>query len=458
MTRKEFSGKAFKGRSKRKVLYLLTLVALVLVLPWSVYAAGQSEKEASTRKITMGTLWPFQDPSNKNAMYTLYMLSQDYMKAHPGAQVEFQLVATEYIQYEQQMNVLAASHSLPDIFQYQVSTGMADLYDHGYIVDIEKTFRDLGLYDKMSPAAVALVRTGDAKGRLTSMPMEFNAHGLWVNDGMFEKYGWSYPATWDELYDLCQKIVTQGIHPLAVNGKDGWNMTTVMHNYIIRMGGINVTENACYGKNGVKFSDPSFMQAAQMMAKFGESGCFGKGLTTVDYMGARDMFLQGQAAIYPDTTGLARDLDDPALNNIPIRASLHAYPAVAGGVDPKLSKGFAEANTAIGVVISSGRLDEPFKDWLNYVFTRYGDTAFKQVGYLPGFVVTDTSGAGEYLSKALAYAQSITDATLWFEAKLPPRGVEYSFRNVSLLALGQVKPDEFMEQIQKAVDDYLQGQ
>jgi raffinose/stachyose/melibiose transport system substrate-binding protein len=247
------------------------------------------------------------------------------------------------------------------------------------------------------------------------------------------------------------------MQPLAMNGKDGWNMTTFMHNYIIRKGGIKITENASYGKNGVKFTDPSFIEAAQMMTKFGQSGCFGKGLTTVDWTGARDMFLQGQAAVYPDTTGLARDLDDPAMNKLPIKASLHAYPAVVGGVDPNTSKGFAEANTAIGVVISSGRLDEPFKDWLKYVFTRYGDAAFNQVGYLPGFVVTDTSSARQYLKMALAYAQSITDATLWFEAKLPPRGVEYSFRNVSLLSLGRITPAEFMGQIQKSVDDYLQG-
>jgi raffinose/stachyose/melibiose transport system substrate-binding protein len=301
------------------------------------------------------------------------------------------------------------------------------------------------------------VRTGDAKGRLTSLPMQFNAHGLWVNEGMFQQYGWTYPKTWDELYTLCGKILAQGIQPLAMNGKDGWNMTTFMHSYIMRKGGIKSTENASYGKDGVKFTDPAFMEAAQMMAKFGQAGYFGKGLTTVDWSGAHDLFLQGQVAMWPETTGASGDLDNAQINKLGIKASLHPYPEVAGGVAPSVQDGYAEANTSIGEVISTGRMDAAFADFLKYVFSRYGNAQLKVAGNLPGFVVTDTSSVPPFLAQASTYLQSRKETTLWFEAKLPPRGVEYSFRNVSLLSLGQLTPQEFMGNIQRAVDDSLAG-
>ena len=78
------------------------------------------------RKLTVGCLWPFNDPSSKTPMRAMYMITQDYMKANPGTDIEFQLISTDYVQYEQQMKVLAASNSLPDIFQYQVNTSMQD--------------------------------------------------------------------------------------------------------------------------------------------------------------------------------------------------------------------------------------------------------------------------------------------------------------------------------------------
>jgi len=410
----------------------------------------------SYRKITLGALWPFTDPQQTNPMRMLYMLSDQWMKDNPGAQIEFQLISTDYVQYDQQMKVLAASNSLPDVFQYQVSTSMQDLYDHGYITDLDKLMTELGLMDAMNPVAVKICRSGDPKGRLMSLPMSLSYHGLWVNEDILKQLGLSYNenGTWDDLFNLCKQIAAKNYVPIAVNGKDGWNMTTVMHMWLMKKDGIGVLNDASYGLNGAKFTDPDFIAAAQMMQDFGQAGCFGPDFMAVDNQGMIDQFLSGKAVMLPATSDLCANLDDPTLNKLGDNAvDFKLYPSVVGGLPADQSKGLMEMQTGMGFVVGAKQLDDSVKDWMKYVFSRYGDFTWDNGGYVPGFNVSDMSNTTHYKAMALQMLNNATDGELWFEAKLPSKGVDYSFKNISLVAAGQLSPEDFMKNVQATVDE-----
>src|SRR5690606_15378409 len=34
----------------------------------------------------------------------------------------------------------------------------------------------------------------------------YNMNGIWYNAALFEEHGWEYPATWDDMFALCQTI------------------------------------------------------------------------------------------------------------------------------------------------------------------------------------------------------------------------------------------------------------
>ncbi len=57
------------------------------------------------------------------------------------------------------------------------------------------------------------------KGHVYGIPLAYFVNLIWYNRGMFEEHGWKPARTWDELFDLCEKIKSAGIAPLAFQGR-----------------------------------------------------------------------------------------------------------------------------------------------------------------------------------------------------------------------------------------------
>jgi raffinose/stachyose/melibiose transport system permease protein len=55
-------------------------------------------------------------------------------------------------------------------------------------------------------------------GRIGGLPLSYSAWTIFYNRGLFRAHGWKEPRTWDEFYDLCEKIRAAGIAPLSVPG------------------------------------------------------------------------------------------------------------------------------------------------------------------------------------------------------------------------------------------------
>jgi len=417
--------------------------------------------ELEHRGISIGTLWPFTDPLQANPMRMLYLLSEQWMNETPGADIEFQLISTNYPQYVQQIRVLAASNSLPDVFQYQQGSSMIELLEHNFITDLDQLFTELGLMDEVNPVALNIIRVGDPYGRFMSIPMELAYHGLWVNTQILDELGLEYDesGTWDDLFELGVQIAAAGYVPIAINGRDGWNMTTFMHVYQMQTTGVGFLSDASWGRNNVRFTDQPFIDAAHMMRRFGEAGIFGPDFMAVDHQGHIDQLLQGQAVMAPMTTGFAGSLDNPELNTWGEGVfEFRMYPSVPGSIlSANEQRGLKEMQTGMGFVVGARELDDSVRDWISFVFSRYGNFAWENAGFIPSFHVTSDVPAAYHRQMGLDMLDHVTDGELWFEAKLPGRGIDYAFRNISLVAAGHITPEEYMATIQDIVDEDLAG-
>jgi raffinose/stachyose/melibiose transport system permease protein len=57
------------------------------------------------------------------------------------------------------------------------------------------------------------------QGKTYGIPLLYSVYAVWYNKAMFEEHGWKPAKTWDEFFDLCERIRAAGVWPLAFQGR-----------------------------------------------------------------------------------------------------------------------------------------------------------------------------------------------------------------------------------------------
>ncbi|HEY5228203.1 MAG TPA: extracellular solute-binding protein, partial [Opitutaceae bacterium] len=55
-------------------------------------------------------------------------------------------------------------------------------------------------------------------GGIYGVPLAYSTWGLFYNRGLFREHGWKEPRTWDEFFDLCDRIRAAGLAPVSLPG------------------------------------------------------------------------------------------------------------------------------------------------------------------------------------------------------------------------------------------------
>jgi raffinose/stachyose/melibiose transport system permease protein len=135
----------------------------------------------------------------------------------------------------------------------------------------------------------------DRGGRVYSVPF---AHAVWAifyNKAMFAEHGWKIPHTWDEFFDLCEKMRAEGIAPLTLPG--------VYMRYgdaFLRAAYFNLVGPKGYGAYnelapGTR-SDPRFVRAAGILQRVSVNYLL-KGWEGMTHTAAEQAFLDGKCAM-----------------------------------------------------------------------------------------------------------------------------------------------------------------
>ena len=102
--------------------------------------------------------------------------------------------------------------------------------------------------------------------------------------------------TWDDLVAAAATLHAAGVQPFAAAGKDGWPVTRLVGDYIVRDLGPDALQKVADGD--AKLTDPEYVAAADAVAELGKAGYFGEAVGSVDYNAAMNQFLTGGAALF----------------------------------------------------------------------------------------------------------------------------------------------------------------
>lgn len=354
--------------------------------------------------------------------------------------------------WDQQLQLLAGQDSLSNVSMAAGTPSlMQQFIDAGQVKNLSEELDRLGVADKILPAAESTITALYGDGDLYALPTEFNIEGFWYNKQLLADNGIEPPATWDELAAAVEKLAAAGVTPLAAAGKDGWPVTRLVGDYIVRDLGPDALQKVADGE--AKLTDPEYVAAADAVAALGQAGAFGDAVGSIDYNGAMNLFLTGKAAFFYMGSWALANFNDAEQNQIGVdNVGFAQFPAVEGGAG---SADQVPANVGIPVMVTTKNYDdETTGDWVKCIVENYGDVVLEESGVVSGFAIenapADLPELTQTVQDVIANAPS---SVLWFEALFSSKGTSVSQQNGGALASGQISGADFMAAVQSANDE-----
>lgn len=284
-----------------------------------------------------------------------------------------------------------------------------------------------------------LLKLGQYEGKQYMLPYHYNMNGWWYDPNVFEKNGWTPPATFEELLALAEKIKAKGIAPLTFQGKYPYYMISgFLFPWAISAGGIEALDAAQSLEPGA-WNSPAFLKAAEMIAMLRDRGLFQNGAIGMSHTESQTEFLQGRAAMIPCGTWLHSEMREVMPPNAKMRFML----------PPPLKDGHDPTNINIGiepwVIPIKGKHSKDGIEFFRFMTSLTNAKKFvEQKGTLMSIRGSDQANLPEHLiepAKAFANSEAIwsVEYRLWY----PTLGKETENAMASLLS-GEITPQQFV--------------
>ncbi len=230
-----------------------------------------------------------------------------YMAENPNVKIEVEALQDE--PYKAKIKVYASTDALPDIIQAWGQTSfIKPLIDNNMLLELNES-------EFASSNFVPGAKDGFSQdGKLYGLPRGTDFLVIYYNKKLFDDNGLSVPTTTAELLEVSKQLRAKGINPIATNAMEGWSLP-IWFEYASQRhtGDFNKMDAVLKGEG--KFSgDADFLAAAQDIAALAENKGLADGFLTADYGTSRNLFGQGQAAMYVMgnwEAGLATDENFP---------------------------------------------------------------------------------------------------------------------------------------------------
>jgi raffinose/stachyose/melibiose transport system substrate-binding protein len=351
-------------------------------------------------------------------------------------------------QFDQKLQLLAGQDALSNM---SMAAGTPSLMQQfikaGQVVDLSAELDKLGVSDKILPAAASTIKALYGQKDLYSLPTEFNIEGFWYNKKILAANGLKAPATWDDLVAAAKTLNGAGVQPFAADGKDGWPITRLVGDYILRDLGPDALKAVADGK--AKLTDPDYVKAADAVSALGKAGYFGKAVGSVDYNAAINQFLTGKTAFFYMGSWALANFNDAKQNQIGTdNIGFAPFPAVSGG---KGSIDQVPANVGVPVMFAKKGFGDDQAAWLKCIVSNYSDQVMKSDGVVSGFTLdstpTNLPPTTQIVQDTIKNAPS---SVLWFEALFTSKGTSVSQTNGGGLGSGTLSGADFMKLVQDA--------
>lgn len=335
----------------KKVLAACTAAATVFSM---MPVAAMAEEEPVTIKV-------FSNNPDRTADQGLVeqTIFDAYMEEHPNVTIEVEALDDEA--YKTKFKAYAAGSEMPDLVSVWGQPGFIDeVIDAGILAELNQDdYADYGFLNGSTD--------GFSKdGKLYGLPRNTDVMVVYYNAKMFEDNGWEIPTNYDEFLSLAATINEAGIIPVSIGGGDKWPLYIYMYDLMQKMDGEGLMQKTLDAIASGDYSDEIFQKAADMFRETAEAGVFEPGFETTDDATAKNLFTNGQSAMYyigswNMSMATSMDISDEIRENI----RCFNLPIVNEGVDPTVLTAWNGGGYS---VTEKSANKEAAIDLLNYMF------------------------------------------------------------------------------------------
>ncbi len=292
-------------------------IVLVLVLVGVVLLAGALPALAES-KVKL-TVWGRDLPDDDPAHQYIKKVVEGFKAANPDIELDYVALGDPGLMDKVKV-VMASGSGMPDIFQSWGGSVMGGYADAGRLLDLTE---ELAHIDCSEAAKGAMTW----KGKVYGVAPFFAVAGIFLNEPIFEELGLKVPTTVDELEEVADTLMANGIQPFACGARDLWP-TLALYMYLVdRYGGIDAFEKARLRET--RFDSEPFVLAAQKYQEWVKKGYFGETPLSEAYGDAQVSMAIGLAAMHVTGSWMCAQYSDPEFTDQTL--GFYPFPMMPGG-------------------------------------------------------------------------------------------------------------------------------
>lgn len=262
-----------KISSRHRLLFLSTLLIIFIT---------SCNREDDPVELTFGS-WRTDDVEEMNQIFA------SYNQSHESTTIKFDPI--EVTAYETTTLERLSKGEGADLILLRPYDKGHEVYAAGYLSEISDLIPNLSDFSTTSKSAW----NTDA-GVQYGVPSVGVTHGIYYNKTIFSQFQLEEPVTWEQFLSVCETLSSKGITPIAQGIVDEWTLYELIFcglgaNFY---GGESARQALMAGTQ--KLTDPSFVETFEMVNSLKKY--FPEQFSTLDYEGARDLFGNGQAAMF----------------------------------------------------------------------------------------------------------------------------------------------------------------
>ncbi|NHN31658.1 ABC transporter substrate-binding protein [Paenibacillus agricola] len=280
-------------KTKLWALAVLLVLLLLAIMSKGCFTSASQTPQAELPALTAPVKITFWNQETNDLRQEVVKESiQTFNQTHPHIQIVPYFYEGET--YKAKLRVAAISGKMPDLFYYWTGDSFKYMVDSQIVADLTDLMQEKPAYKKQFyPEAL---QNSTYYERLYGLPHTTSHVVFWYNKRLFAQFGITPPETWDELILAAQTLLSHGISPFSISGKERWPLLNWYAYLSNRLGGTSSYEHTIKGTGD--FTDPSFIEAALLFRELVNKKMFVPGFMGLDRKMADALFLKGEAAMY----------------------------------------------------------------------------------------------------------------------------------------------------------------
>jgi raffinose/stachyose/melibiose transport system substrate-binding protein len=377
---------------KRKSIFALAVAILTLFSSTALFA----------QKVKL-TVWGRDIPDDTADHAYIKALIEGFQAKYPDIQLDYIALGDPGLMDKTKIT-MAAGAGLPDIFQSWGGSVMGGYADAGQLLDLTAELKSV-------PGSAAARQAMTWGGKTYGVAPFFAVAGVFVNEGIFKKYGLTVPTTVEGFEAVCDTLMAKGIQPFACGNKDKWP-ALALYMYLTNRYGGDASARAAARK--LAYDSDAFVKAAQLYQKWIKKGYFGATPLGEGYGDAQLLMATGKAAMHITGSWMCAQYASEDFTDQKI--GFYAFPALKSGGEGKATDimGMTDIGFAATKVAASKK--DAVVKFLKYAMSPEACNAE------PGRIcaVPGVKAKSALTAQAAAVFATAKTVTFWWDQDLPP--------------------------------------